>query len=543
MAYLDHLKALLPNQLTKSRSDQVPNHAGGFVFQLTCWNELERFLILGCEGGSYYATERAMTISVVDCVARCLDEDGLRTVSTIAKISASGRAPKNEAAILALAMATADAKPEVRKAALDAVPTVCRTGTHLFHFARDVEHFRKWGRGLRRAVANWYLEKPEQDLVVQLLKYQQRDGWSHRDLLRLSHPVARTNSQNALFQWVTAKGLEGFVAEPKKGKPVSAKDLPAMIELFEQTRSTKDKKLVLRAIRDHRFTHEMVPSEWKNDRDVWATLLQDMPMTAMLRSLAKMTNVGLLGPLNGPTEKIVKSLTDADKLKKARLHPLMILGAWKVYAQGHGEKGQLSWTPVPAIVAALEDAFSLAFTTLESTNKRHLLAIDVSGSMTCGTLAGLPGVNPRLGSAAMAMVTAESEKSAHFMGFSNTLVPLDITRKSSLAQVVNVIERVPMGGTDCALPMIHALKEKIPVDVFVVYTDNETWFGQVHPYQALRQYREKMGIAAKLAVVGMTASKFTIADPQDAGMMDFVGFDAAAPAVLAQFASRPVPKQ
>ena len=65
----------------------------------------------------------------------------------------------------------------------------------------------------------------------------------------------------------------------------------------------------------------------------------------------------------------------------------------------------------------------------------------------------------------------------------------------------------------------------------------------MHPYQALRAYREKMGIAAKLAVVGMTATKFTIADPHDAGMMDFVGFDSAAPAVLASFAGQVIQKQ
>jgi 60 kDa SS-A/Ro ribonucleoprotein len=36
-------------------------------------------------------------------------------------------------------------------------------------------------------------------------------------------------------------------------------------------------------------------------------------------------------------------------------------------------------------------------------------------------------------------------------------------------------------------------------------------------------------------VVGMTATEFTIADPSDAGMLDVVGFDAAAPAVMADF--------
>jgi len=40
-----------------------------------------------------------------------------------------------------------------------------------------------------------------------------------------------------------------------------------------------------------------------------------------------------------------------------------------------------------------------------------------------------------------------------------------------------------------------------------------------------------------LAVVGMAASPFTIADPTDKGMMDFVGFDSSAPRVLADFSA------
>jgi 60 kDa SS-A/Ro ribonucleoprotein len=66
-------------------------------------------------------------------------------------------------------------------------------------------------------------------------------------------------------------------------------------------------------------------------------------------------------------------------------------------------------------------------------------------------------------------------------------------------------------------------------------TDNETWAGAVHPVQALRQYRERTGIAAKLVVVGMVSNGFSIAEPNDAGMLDVVGFDAAAPAVIADF--------
>jgi len=85
--------------------------------------------------------------------------------------------------------------------------------------------------------------------------------------------------------------------------------------------------------------------------------------------------------------------------------------------------------------------------------------------------------------------------------------------------------------------MVEALKYRWKVDVFVVYTDSETWAGAIHPVQALRRYRERMGIAAKLVVVAMASNGFSIADPDDAGMLDVVGFDAATPGLIADFAA------
>ena len=59
---------------------------------------------------------------------------------------------------------------------------------------------------------------------------------------------------------------------------------------------------------------------------------------------------------------------------------------------------------------------------------------------------------------------------------------------------------------------------------------------QVHPFQALKQYREAMGIHdARLVVMGMTATQFTIADPTDAGMLDICGFDSAVPELVKEF--------
>jgi len=117
------------------------------------------------------------------------------------------------------------------------------------------------------------------------------------------------------------------------------------------------------------------------------------------------------------------------------------------------------------------------------------------------------------------------------------LTALAVDPDDRLDHVLKRIGRLRFGGTDCAVPMREALKHEWPVDVFVVYTDNETWAGKVHPAQALQQYRARMGIPAKLVVVAMASNGFSIANPEDAGMLDVVGFDAATPALIADFAA------
>jgi 60 kDa SS-A/Ro ribonucleoprotein len=62
--------------------------------------------------------------------------DGRRAVARIAAVSEAGRAPKNDPAVFALALAGAMGDAGTRAAALAAVPRVCRTGTHLFGFVR-----------------------------------------------------------------------------------------------------------------------------------------------------------------------------------------------------------------------------------------------------------------------------------------------------------------------------------------------------------------------------------------------------------------------
>lgn len=559
--YLQHF-----NQRETSQNEaipgtkQVPNAGGGYSWLADDWTRLDRFLILGTEAGTYYTTEQKLTIDNAEAVMRCLQEDPERTVNRIAELSTSGRAAKQDPAIFALAMAASveAAKPHVARVFND----VIRIGTHLFMFCEMVQGFRGWGRGLQKLVGGWYYGRPLEQMAYQVVKYPQRKGWSHRDVLRLTHiaPVERdgkhevvggriVSPHDKLFNWV-ALTQGGRVEKVEDGKSSRTPDwnfqtgiplLDAMNELKACQTANEAAKLIPQ-YRLPREAVEQVNTEWLNEPAVWEALLQDMPMGALLRNLARMTASGFLQPMSNQVKRIVEQFADVDRVHKARIHPISVLSAMKVYAQGHGERGKLTWDPIGAVVDSLDQLFYAAFENVEPTGKRRLVALDVSSSMIGNPVHGIPGLDARTASAAMALVTITREPNYVIVGFTagghsyeDGIMELKISPMQRLDDVVEYIHGVGFGATDCSLPMRWALQRKLHTDSFEIWTDSETNTGHMHPSQALVQYRQKTGIAAKAVVCAACSNGFTIADPNDKGMLDVVGFDAAVPGLLAAF--------
>ena len=524
---------------------QVRNSAGGHAWAVDDWARLDRFLVLGSESGSYYAFARELTVANAEAVARLLDLDGGRVVARVVEISHSGRAGKNDPALFALAMAAGMGDAVTRAAALEALPRVARTGTHLFHFLHYVEGFRGWGRGLRRGVGRWYTDMAAGCLAYQAIKYQRRDGWSHRDALRLAHPTAPTEAHNAIFQWIT-QGWEGVGAEPHPDETLR------QLWAFERARVAQDEAEIVALVDEYKLPWEAIPTKWLKSARVWAMLLPGLPVNATLRNLARMTANGLLTPMSAESHMVVDRITDPQALAKARVHPIAVLSALLTYSQAEGVRGSLRWKPVGEIVDALDRAFYLSFKTVKPTRKRIMLALDVSGSMAGPHMARVPGLTPRVGAAAIALITAATEPNYMVTIFSSAgkrymeprgkkswqndgIGSFSISPRQRLDDVVKATTGLPFGDTDVALPMLYALERGLRVDAFVVYTDSETWYGDIHPVQALERYRQQSGIPAKLVVVGMVSNGFSVADPDDGGMLDVVGFDTVAPRLISEF--------
>ena len=532
-------------QTSKLSDDQIQNSAGGYVYKVDDMNRLRRFLCLGSEGGTYYIGEKELGLENAQNIQKMIEDGkGKKVVDEITEFSVEGRAAKQNPIIFALALcARQDKDKAVKRLAYDAVPKICRIPTHLFSFVEYSEKLSRgtgWGRAHRRAVSKWYLSHKGAGmrLAMHVTKYRNRNGWTHTDLLRLAHPKPDCDEVGMIVKYVI-KGIN--VAKDAYIKEESETDVTLMkifnfLQATENVKKLTDDKEIVSMIEQYGLVREHVPTSNLNSVAVWKALLEKMPLTAMIRNLAKMTSIGLLQDTSTATEVVVSRLSDENALKKARIHPFNVLTALYTYKQGKGDKGKLKWQPVKSVEVTLDRAFYKSFKFVEPTGLRYLIALDVSGSMTWGGIVGNSSISPRVGSSAMSMVTARTEANHEFVGFSTNIVPIPIHPGMDIETVMTVVDSVPMGGTDCAQPMIWAKKKKKLFDVFIIYTDCETYAGRIHPAEALREYRKSSGIwNAKLIVCGMTSNKFTLADPEDPGMLDMAGFDSAAPEIIRNF--------
>ena len=164
------------------------------------FNQLRRVL---CVESDVYSCDGTLVTRHMECLYSLIaNGQGTKAVSEIEDFSKKGRAVKQQPLLLALAISARSKDLQTKQAAYRALPEICRIPTYLFLFVKFVEDLGKvidsnpstgWGRALRRAVSSWYLTKDPKQLAMFVTKYQQRSGWSHKDLLRLSHTNPKDN--------------------------------------------------------------------------------------------------------------------------------------------------------------------------------------------------------------------------------------------------------------------------------------------------------------------------------------------------------------
>jgi 60 kDa SS-A/Ro ribonucleoprotein len=479
------------------------------TFAIDDAKRLLRFLVLGSESGTYSAAPLEHTAENLEALLRMLKGGrGEEAVGIIKAVSVAGRAAKQAATMSALAVCAQLGDTPTRQSAYSALPAVCRTPTHLFEFVERAEAAAQgstgWGRARRRAISGWYVHRRPEALAEALTKYRQRNGWSHRDVLRLCHAKPLSKAHELLFMYAV-KGIDetrcryGQAAEAEQaageaalcGRVLAyleaveaAKALNTAVAVDEEVDSAQSRAAETCAalIAKHKLRREHIPSRLLNESTVWEALLEGMPLTALVRNLGKISSLGMLdtraadGDANPQAfvreTEICARLGDAAALKSARVHPFSLLLAKATYSMGHGHKGGLEWPVSAEVCEALGTSFELSLAGLPPlpeeagwctvaeavpppARRRILQAVDVSGSMAWSAVLGSEVINARLGAAALAYITqkrAGPGDTISTVGFGKhvtEIAGLDTAR--SLDEATAAISELPDGPLDLVL--------------------------------------------------------------------------------------------
>jgi 60 kDa SS-A/Ro ribonucleoprotein len=397
-----------------------------------------------------------------------------------------------------------------------------------------------WNKLQKQAIANWYLNKNPKNLVYLVSKYKNRNGWTHADILRLSHIKYPDSLHDLLFKYIT-KGYKEYLDKldyllDTTGIHLteelyeSYQYIQDYIEGYEQLKTLEESKTLeaIELINKFKFVREHVPTQLLNSPEIWNALAQEMPMVAMLRNLNKLNSVKLFEKFPETKNKLITRLKSESDIKASKVHPLQILISLKMNGQNDGFDKDLK--------LALNTAFKHAFKNVEDIGKRFLIALDVSGSMSCNTVNGINCMTACEISCAMAMIIKSSQKSCDIMGFADTFRYLDLNPNDSLEKNLKKTNTQNFGRTDCSLPFTWSLENNKKYDAIIVFTDNETNANTRKPVDVLRLYRNKTGINCKLIVVATSTNDISIADRNEPmSMLDISGFSADTPMMINDF--------
>lgn len=538
--------------------NQTLNSCGKVVYKLDDLARLKRFMFLGSENSTLYINKNDLTKENLICLENLLVQERYDDILNVI-IEFKDRSFKKDYLLYVLARCCSIKLPQCTSDwGTDNIPKdfkaycfkltsdICGIPTHLFLFIELYESINKqlynttgWNSYMKRMVSSWYNSKSLKDLMYHITKYQNRNNWTHRDVLRLTHIKNSDIHYNNIYKYLT-KGSDVLTKELTLFESDTHEHQLVYLLAFEKLKTEESLDTVLRLIKKYNFVREHIPTRWLNEHNVWEALLPGMPMTATLRNLNKMTSLGLFEELrssrpddeqNKTNLQLVTEKLSKESILRSKVHPLQILIAIKMYSQ----LGKMVWTPNQKIVGVLNDAFYYAFDNVKSTGKRYLLALDVSGSMSGVTVCGINCLSAAEVSCAMAMVYDRVEQNVEMMAFSNTFVPISVSASRRLDDNLNSMRNITFGATDCSLPMTWATERQKEYDCIIVFTDLETNSNKIQPSVALKRYRETLNIDTKLIVCGLSSNGFSLSDPDDKNMLDIVGFSSEIPLIINEF--------
>lgn len=468
----------------------------------------------------------------------------------------------------------------VKRYASEIAPSMIRQSSMLFELVANIHAQRGWGAMVHKMVENFYNSMDNSELAQQFIKYGTRQQWSHKNLLRKVKPATMYHKQRAvnsagnllvmsqvidkedlyikrpvhapdivrsnIFAWSVDKYNALENVDPSKELNARGYIADPLTKLWaaDAMKAATTAKEVAQIVTDYQMPREAVERAntiWLKDPLVWEALLPHMPGNALVRNLRNMAEIGLLTPMSEAEKTVVDRLMNMKYM--GRVHPIQVIQAAVTYDvrvfknsygshQARTRKGGSTststkdYTVSQPVVNALNVALHNSYKNIVPTNKRITTAVDISGSMYWNMLDNFFPFFPGEAAGIMALIFAHIESRYMPTVFSDGIQSMKLGNTSTIDDVLKELRDYPAGSTNLGLPVQHALNNKIPIDAFVVITDNEVNTGY-HAASLMKKYRSEMGLPeSKYITIAMQANGITVADPNDPFMLDVEGCSA-----------------
>lgn len=471
---------------------------------------LERVLIMG---------DQKLTPDQEELITNLLEkssEDVLRQIEESAQ-----NAQRMGIIIETLACVLRSENKQTRTEASLLAPKIVRTGTHLLQLVDAISRRGGWGRAQKRAIAGVFEQTSAKTLALWRIKYNQRFGRTLKNALNLSHPRLEGEA-NAVAAYITRGKLPQEIT-------------PALrpLEGMEKLKKAQSGKEAAELMEEYALPIECVPTELRTV-EVYEVAAEQGGSTWLLRNLSTLARVGLT---SASMLMLISRKLSPEQLKAARIHPLQLLITRCAYQLGYSTRNTNTWPAQTEVVRMIDEEFEKSLSNLEPTGLRFLHGLDVSGSMTMRDIQDTPGLTPHVAATGWCLAMTKSEPHSKIMGFSRTIQDLEITNQDSLETALEKSQKADFGSTNPGALIEWAMDSGEQFDVFIIHTDNDVNTG-TNASELLKKYRAQTGINAKMVVISYLPSKFSIADPNDAGMLDISGLDNSTPEKLRNFLLR-----
>jgi len=263
---------------------------------------------------------------------------------------------------------------------------------------------------------------------------------------------------------------------------------------------------------------EIIVPRFGSRLEVWSRLVPHMPIMALIRNLRNLHDNGCLRR-QSIREHVGSRLTNPEIIQRSKQFPFRWLSAYRIMEDRDSE-----------VAGWLEEALEYTITNLPRLPGLSVIACDLSGSMSCGSISNRSEIRPiDIASLFGAIAHRICDDNLLYV-FGSDIALLRPSENCGTLTRARAIAKTNVGHATCAYKVLRALLASgKPVDRILFFTDMQiygegSWCPEEDMTSLLRQYREEISPEVRTYIFNLQPYKHFMTPADEYGVTTFSGW-------------------